>query len=373
MKRLLWLLGGTPLLALPTMIRLGYPNCVSCHTAPQGGGLLNEYGRGIDLAQSLRGGEYKASERLSILTFGGRVDQDVRAVLATQLTSSTNGPMLGINKGRFFYRNVTRLGKGFRVSAMIDGETDPTVRKAKVYDPSLRPGLVLISSAMLQYRPREGMEFGVGRDALPQGILIPDQTTYIKARNRFGYYDVPTQAKAFFWGKRWMASPFAFAPSGRETRLARESGGGVMAEYDLLGKGKTVVGFNGLRGSDGLGVRTMSGLYTRLGFGAWGILAEHDFTGRRFHQSMRDVRFGQQTSYFQGFRYFREWLLVSGIVERLTVGNPYPEHLWALKGEVSARLSNNFTVGIRAGGQRDFRTGVVSPVAALQVTMKTVQ
>ena len=34
--------------ALPTMIRLGYSECTACHISPQGGGLLNPYGRGID-------------------------------------------------------------------------------------------------------------------------------------------------------------------------------------------------------------------------------------------------------------------------------------------------------------------------------------
>ena len=43
--------------ALPNMVRLGYTNCVSCHVTPQGGGLLNPYGKGIDEAQSFeRGG-----------------------------------------------------------------------------------------------------------------------------------------------------------------------------------------------------------------------------------------------------------------------------------------------------------------------------
>ena len=36
--------------ALPNMVRLGYPNCVSCHINPQGGGILNPYGKGIDEA-----------------------------------------------------------------------------------------------------------------------------------------------------------------------------------------------------------------------------------------------------------------------------------------------------------------------------------
>ena len=41
-----------PANALPTMIRLGYVNCVACHIAPQGGGPLNAYGRSIDVVRS---------------------------------------------------------------------------------------------------------------------------------------------------------------------------------------------------------------------------------------------------------------------------------------------------------------------------------
>ena len=50
-----------PAHALPTMIRLGYTDCASCHISPQGGGPLNAYGRGIDAAQSLSGGEVEPS------------------------------------------------------------------------------------------------------------------------------------------------------------------------------------------------------------------------------------------------------------------------------------------------------------------------
>ena len=42
--------------ALPTMIRLGYVNCAACHVAPQGGGLLNAYGRFFPRRRVIEGG-----------------------------------------------------------------------------------------------------------------------------------------------------------------------------------------------------------------------------------------------------------------------------------------------------------------------------
>jgi hypothetical protein len=371
---LLVAIGPPAALALPNMVRLGYGNCLSCHVAPQGGGMLNAYGRGIDEAQSLRAGEYQPNQNevFNKLSLGGRIDQDFRGVLSMQLSHTPGGPFQGVSRTRFFYRNVTTLGKGFRVSAIINGENDLSLRRAKPYEPAARPGLALVTSALLQYRPRDGFEFAAGRDALPTGLNIPDQTTFIKARNRLGYYDTPTQAKAFLWGKRWLASFYGFAPSGREPTPIRESGGGLLAEYDLLGKGKTVIGVNSLHGSDRIGNRTLTGVYTRLGFGRWGVLGEHDFTARQLRASDRGARFGQHASYSQLFYYPREWMALSGIVERLSVGRPYAENLMAYKGELSIRLSSNWTIGLRAGTQRDQMTGRITPIASIQLTAKTV-
>src|SRR5262245_60225419 len=279
---LLVLAVSAPAYALPNMIRLGYANCVSCHVAPQGGGLLNAYGRGIDEAQSRRGGEYLggANPLLKSLSLNGRIDQDFRAVTSLQLTHSPGGAYKGVDRVRFFYRNVTTIGAGFRVSAVVNGEHEPSLRKSTPYDPVSRFGSVLVTSALVQYRPKEGVEIAAGQDTLPTGLNIPDQTTFIKSRNRLGYYDAPVQAKAFLWGKRWSAVPFVFAPGTEELSKVREKGGGMLAEYDLLGKGTTIVGVTALRGSDRLGRRAVGGGYTRLGFGRFGILAEHDITRR---------------------------------------------------------------------------------------------
>ena len=106
--------------------------------------------------------------------------------------------------------------------------------------------------------------------------------------------------------------------------------------------------------------------------GRWGILAEHDLTHRSFQNTVSGVQFGQRASYAQVFFYPREWFSISGIVERLAVDVPYAERLSAYKGELSMRLSSNFTIGLRAGVQRNAVTGALTPVASIQVAAKSV-
>ena len=129
-----------PAFTYPTMIRLGYVNCAACHIAPQGGGLLNAYGRGIDEAQSLRAGEYKPSTNsfATAINWGGRITQDVRMVGQETVSSTAGGPVLGVFRNRLMYRNNTELGKGFRVSTIVVGENRSALRPNLAYDPPTR-------------------------------------------------------------------------------------------------------------------------------------------------------------------------------------------------------------------------------------------
>lgn len=363
-------LASLPSFALPTMIRLGYPNCASCHVSPQGGGTLNDYGRSIDEAQSFRAGNYEPAKP-SVLNLGGRFDQDVRVVLSDAITRVAGGEITTAFRARFYYRTVAHVGRGLRFTAVAGAENEPSPRRALLYDPAVVPQQTFITTALMQYRPKEGVELAVGRDQLPSGVYTGDLATLFKSRNRFGYYDNPLQAKLFLWGKRWQAIPYAFAPRETGADPIRERGGGLLAEYDVLGNGRTVVGTNLLRGSDPLSRRFMTGIYTRLGFGRWGILAEQDFTHRHLLGTAA-TSMGQRASYVQGFVAFREWLVGSAIYERLSVDAPFPEQLSVERLEISARWSPNFTTGLRTGVQYDHRTGRASPVITVQLAWKTV-
>ena len=370
----------TPLFGLPTMIRLGYPNCVSCHYAPQGGGLLNQYGKGIDQAQSLRGGEYQpATGRFyKAINWNGRVTQDVRGIGQETTSSSTGQPWPSLFRNRSMYRNTTRFGKGLRISTIVLGETLPTPRPDRIYDRAITPGYISLNSALLQYRPTENLEFAVGRDALPSGVLVSDLTSFVKSRNRMGYYDTPTQLKMFLSKKRFQLAPYLFAPSGHEAPGQKEYGGGGLAEFDVLGNQETIVGVNVLHASALKSERQIAGAYTRLGFGRWGILAEHDVTDRTFTSNAttaatNTASFRQQASYGQVFFAAREWLVPSLIAERLTVEKPYAERLAAAKIDVAIRLSSQVTMSVNFRLQKNMTNGVWSPSAGVQVTVKSVR
>jgi hypothetical protein len=164
--------------------------------------------------------------------------------------------------------------------------------------------------------------------------------------------------------------PYAYAPGGNEVAGERESGGGALAEIDPFGTHSAVFGVNLLRGGSPNGSRRMLGAHARLGFGAWGILAEHDITTRTREASQTSFR--QHTTYGQAFWAAREWLVASAIVERLSVQPPFEERLDSGRFELAARLTSVASVSAGIGVQRNALTRRRSRTFVVQFALKTV-
>jgi hypothetical protein len=361
------LAAAAPAFALPTMIRLSYTGCATCHYAPQGGGPLTPYGKGIDQAQSLRGGEYQAA-----VDEHRRLTHDLRVVLQQQSTWVDNQARPNGFRPRLMYRNVTALSKAFRISGVATIEGASALRPARSYDPPSRASTVFVNTALVHYRPRDTIEFAAGRDQLPSGVNVPDLATFIKSRNRLGYYDAPTQLKMFWWGKRHQVTPFVYGPSGNEASGEHEKGGGTLAEFDVLGNQRTVVGTTILKGSARNGDRRLLGGYARLGFGRWGILTEHDVTDRT-RTNLTTGAFRQHATYAQVFWATREWLVLSGVGERLRVEQPFAQRANAARFEVAARLASEVTIVFSTRVEKNLMTGQLSKSVTLQTAFKTVR
>jgi hypothetical protein len=362
----------SPAQALPTMIRLGYPNCAACHLAPQGGGPLNDYGRGIDQAQSFRGGQYQPAENglFGPLSLGGRIRQDLRVVMQEQgRWAGQSG--VGTFRARLMYRTVANLGGRIRFAGTVTGENEGVTRPRLSYEPPAAASHVFVNTALLHYRVSDTVELAAGRDQLPTGINVPDLGLFIKSRNRLGYYDAPTQLKAVWGGSRFQVMPFVYGPGGNDPQGERERGVGSLAEIDLFGRQRTVLGMTVQRSSARNGDRQIVGGYARLGFGPWGILAEHTVTDRNREAAMPET-FQQHASYGQVFWAVRDWLVTSAIGERVRVSRPYSEHLTAGRLEVASRLTSRASVVVGARVERGAPTGHLAKSLLVQLALKTV-
>jgi hypothetical protein len=354
------------------MIRLGYTGCSACHYASQGGGPLTPYGRSIDEAQSSTAGEYRPRDNAWVraLSWNGRISQDLRAVFPMQRAWTAHQPPSGAIRPRLQYRNYTELPLKLAVHVGITAEPETIPRPNLSYEPPSGSSSPVVNVALLRYRPSQQFEIAAGRDQLPSGVNVPDLGLFVRQRNRLGYYESPAQIKADWTVGRARVVNYVFSPGGNEADAGRESGAGTLFEIDPTGNQHAVVGVNVLRGTVSDGSRRMIGAHARLGFGSWGMLAEHDLTDRESAESIGPFR--QHSSFAQVFWAAREWLVAAAGAERLQVQQPFTERIDAARVDLTARLTSTATIGVGTRVQRDQLTRRVSTSVVVQLALKTV-
>jgi hypothetical protein len=354
----LLLLGTNIVHATPRMISYGYPSCISCHVSVQGRGLLNSYGRGIEVAQSysqtnwtamLLGRRTNAADPTE--NWDGRfgnvlLDFLISTRLTQRLDQDKTDPMLAA-----LYRQVIFLGERDQVRINTEvGFLDSGLPDTRIGTNRIAIGgsPVFLKKALLEWRIEEngttsGKEIALGRDYLPLGIQIDDYTTFILNLNRNGIYDFPLQLKGFIWTEKSLASVFAYAPTFEEQSAAREYGGGFL--YERYTTNTLALGVQGLSGWEDNFDRFKIGPYARWGISnKWALLVEADYT--YFWDGASPEPSGNQvTTYLQLFYHHYEWLVSS-----VTFNYAYSDfslakdNLTSFRYTIAARLNRNFTV-----------------------------
>lgn len=345
--------------ATPRMISYGYPNCMACHVSVQGRGLLNTYGRGIDMAQSYSKKDYTA---LLLGRSGNRDDPDGNwdgrfgNLLMDVLSLARVNHRFDSSKTELTSYTLLRQTVFFDKRDLIRLNTEIGLRDSGLDDTRLGPNLTAVGGdkfflkkLLLEWRVKDdgagsGHELALGRDYLPLGLQIDDITTFLLHLNRSGIYDFPLQLKYFVWNEKSLASAFVYAPSFDEPSNNREYGGGFL--YERYPVNTLALGFQGLAALGDESDRLRIGAYTRWGISnKWTLLAEVDYDS--FWDGRVSAGQGSQvTTFLQLFYHHYEWLVSS-----VTANYAYSDfltsktHLGSFRYTVSARLSRNFTVG----------------------------
>jgi hypothetical protein len=351
---------AVPATASTTMVRLGYARCSACHIAPQGGGLLTDYGKGIDIAQSLKASEYQPPDPNDTrpLRYDLRLLTSIYQLDAPTGTRPSPPPWL-----RTYLRGSAAMGSHNRLAGTVAIES-PQGDPARLWE--TRPVVELLGG--YEFRANDAFTLSVTRDRLPRGVELGETRTILQEGEIERY---PAQVRAYLSSSRFHVTAFAFAPGSEAARDRSAHGRGVLGEV-LLFSNHVVLGASAKHLIDTMLERQAVGGYARMGFGRWGILAEHEFTSRtlKVDNVSNPHRYAGFT---QVFFAPVEWLVTSITGEQADDRAAVNRRVFRWRPEVQARLTDFIT--ITASARTDTALGVEGPgrMYLVQVAVKTVQ
>jgi hypothetical protein len=313
--------------AYPNMIRLGYVQCSACHVSPQGGGVLNLYGKGIDYAQTLRADEPPGAERSADAK--ARFLYDVRAQLGIDRQPDAAA--------------VYGLNTSFRTAVALTAQQQ-VVYAFSVRSPNLstsrQMGATSLGMSRLYwtYQPRDGVALVVGRDELPSGLGLPGASSFYRSANEPSVSSTPTQVKLFWWNKRWQVATYGYGPDGNETDPRFEARGAGALVGATVWKDRAVVGVTTRVSKSDAYDRQNAGVFARVGLTEHvGFLLEHLVTERSLSTGPRvtDVA-GHAEVFFVPVN----WLQTAIAAEHLNTRNG--ASVYRLSPSAEVRLTPNF-------------------------------
>ena len=248
--------------AFPEFVRHDYVNCISCHTSPNGGGLLNQYGRGISgSAMSTWGGEEESKPLMGLIQQPDWLDATalVRAVQTFQSNSK-------VSSGNFWWMEgsieaAARFGKEDRFTADLSIGANPNAMNGILAEDELP---IQSSRHYLMYRPTDTSTIRAGKFLADYGIYFPEHT--ISTRQGIGF-DAGSETYNLEYGYQGeKVSGSLTLDLGRpdDSSLKMEKGVAATGALHLLEHHK--LGWSAYYGAQNGTSRLLSGPYAILGF-----------------------------------------------------------------------------------------------------------
>lgn len=241
--------------AYPEMLRHHYVNCNSCHVSPNGGGLLNDYGRGMasevlstwnyENESLFLHGVLKPGKLPAAVNIGG----DVRALQVHRETKA-------VREGRYILMQAqveAAVTAGPFTAVGAFGQPD-----AENHLDSGFPRFYLMANAT------DNLQIRAGRFVPAFGLNIPHHTYATRGPLGFGYDGARTTIEANYSGDQWHG-----ALSASESRTNPRNGErerGVAFQLEKFIGDKYRVGISSWNGQSGLSKRWVNSVHGILGF-----------------------------------------------------------------------------------------------------------
>lgn len=312
------LLSSAPARAYPEMIRLTYVQCQACHTSSNGSGLLNAYGKSVraSLAAFQRPEEQKLQEAAPS---AWNANAFIRYLWIRSKSENESFLMQTDATGR--YQKDQADGSYFAIQSTA-GLVPERVRSA----PNAPSGVLGKSFVLRQFYAEKSWQdryrLVAGRDFLPRGLNVDDHTSFMRALNRQGVTDYPTQIRGELATEKNLLQVGAFGPSGEEDASGREWGGFARSEWTLAERASA--GAQAIYGkSDAIGRLSLDAFARAALNEKLGILGDTQLVRRSLSNAPGDPSFNQWIGYLEPFYVPFEFLTLNYRYERFTVEDPF--------------------------------------------------
>lgn len=325
--------------AQPELIRLGYVQCLACHTSAYGSNLLNSYGKSV---------------RASLAAF--QKEGDTAQLSQSWINANAFFRYLWIDSANYRDQFLMQSDVGARADfkTKIGTELMVGLVPERVSSRANAPDGILgkrfsMKRALVDYSISDRAKLVFGRDFFARSLNTSNHTSFLRSATRQGVTDTPTQLRFEGFDEKNIYQAALFGPSGEENRDAREYGLFYRFErefFEQFAAGALVT-----YGETKVIRRLSPELFARYApTSQWGVLSAYQHVQRRLKSSGES--FGQNVLSFSPFYAPWEWALFSVEAEWLSREAPFQTHAYRRGVRLQTKLLNELTLLTRVDRER---------------------